>query len=356
MPNQPESPIFFDPSRQRQRYYKVFVAITSLALSAAFIATLYNIFTKENLPVLNLAPPSPNYKGGPLPYQPNTKFQPAKVPAPNLAQNKNTNIAEHPAPKDYKPKVIGFYVNWDDTSLTSLKANYGSLDELIPEWLHLSDSNGNIIVDDQTRQNETIGFLNSSKPNLSISPLINNYNSDSESWNGDALAKMLSDANARANNENNILTFIQNNKFSGINIDYENIPEGSQPNFSLFVKELYAKLHPLNLELSVSVPIDDDSFDLKTLSENSDFLTLMAYDEHSADDQAGPVASQNWYTQALEKAVSQIPKGNFVLALGNYGYDWETGQTSGDTFTFQDAVRTAKESEGKITLDPSNLN
>jgi peptidoglycan-N-acetylglucosamine deacetylase len=34
---------------------------------------------------------------------------------------------------DQAPMAVGFFVNWDDASLSSLKANLDSLDLLIPE-------------------------------------------------------------------------------------------------------------------------------------------------------------------------------------------------------------------------------
>jgi hypothetical protein len=35
--------------------------------------------------------------------------------------------------------AIGFFVNWDDASMSSLKENLGSLDTVIAEWLHLAE-------------------------------------------------------------------------------------------------------------------------------------------------------------------------------------------------------------------------
>jgi cellulose synthase/poly-beta-1,6-N-acetylglucosamine synthase-like glycosyltransferase/peptidoglycan/xylan/chitin deacetylase (PgdA/CDA1 family) len=44
-----------------------------------------------------------------------------------------------------------------------------------------------------------------------------------------------------------------------------------------------------------------------------------------------------------------------VLAIGNYAYDWEVGHTAEER-SFEEAVLTAKESEGNIGLDPGSLN
>src|SRR2546426_8599316 len=46
------------------------------------------------------------------------------------------------------PLTIGFHVNWDDASMSSLRQNLASLDVLIPEWLHLAGADGSIALDD----------------------------------------------------------------------------------------------------------------------------------------------------------------------------------------------------------------
>ena len=42
---------------------------------------------------------------------------------------------------------------------------------------------------------------------------------------------------------------------------------------------------------TLSVPSNDDNYDYKTLSQNVDYLILMAYDEHWNGSEPGPVAS-----------------------------------------------------------------
>jgi spore germination protein YaaH len=44
-----------------------------------------------------------------------------------------------------------------------------------------------------------------------------------------------------------------------------------------------------------------------------------------------------------------------IVAIGNYAYDWEKGHAAEER-TFEEAVLTAKESEGNIRLDPVSLN
>jgi hypothetical protein len=47
--------------------------------------------------------------------------------------------------------AIGFFVNWDDASMSSLKQNLDSLDTVIAEWLHLAAEDGSLRENDPTR-------------------------------------------------------------------------------------------------------------------------------------------------------------------------------------------------------------
>jgi len=361
MPDNVDRPIFYDPTRHRLNYYRWITGFTFLVLTVAFVATFFGIAKKNQLPDLSLTKPSPVYRSQsnkPI-VKINTpttaKINPALPSTTSQIIAKNIPL-ENASPVNYNPKLLGFYVNWDDTSLTSLKENIGNIDELTPEWLHLSDANGGILIDDPARQKETLDFISKSRPDLPIVPLINNFDPDISDWNSDKLKGMLSSKENRAKNIQNLLDFVKNNNFAGISIDYESIPSKSQPNFIAFMQELYASFHPLGLEVTVSIPLDDSDFDIKAIAEASDFVILMAYDEHWSDSLAGPIASQEWFNRALSERLTSVRSSKIIVALGNYGYDWEENQTSGTTYSFQDAIRTAKESEGKIALDPTSLN
>ncbi len=355
MSTQTESPVFYDPDRKRWKYYKWTVATVSFILTVAFIATVFSVAKIGELPSLPLSNPVSVYRERPITFKSTGNKVKTQLNANSPVNNKNSN-SSNIVPSNYKPKLMVFYVNWDDTSLTSLKTNIGNIDELVPEWIHLSDEQGNIAVDDQDRQNLAMDFIKSNRPDLPITPLINNYDSNTQSWNGDKLGKMLGDPGNRTNNINKILEFVQSNKFSGISIDYESVPKNAQPDLLLFMKELYSKFHPLGLEVSMNIPVDDNNFNTKSLAEVSDFLILMAYDEHSDGDSPGPVASEKWFLDSIAKRFSEVPSEKYVVALGNYGYDWEDKQKTAVTYTFQDAIRVARESQGKIVLDPNNLN
>ncbi len=92
-----------------------------------------------------------------------------------------------------RPLSIGFYVNWDDSSYTSLKQNYNQLDWIVPEWIRLSgDENNPLILDIDEKAQK---FIQQNKPNMPILPLVQNYKN--EEWNSDIFAKAIATEESR---------------------------------------------------------------------------------------------------------------------------------------------------------------
>src|SRR5581483_2024974 len=253
-------------------------------------------------------------------------------------------------------ELLGFYVNWDDTSFTSLKQNLASLDTLVPEWLHLASTDGSISVDDPAKQAQVLSYVREHRPSLPIVPLVNNFDSPHMRWEGTKLATMLANPSARTNAVNQLFAFVSDNHFAGISVDFENVPASAHSHLKTFMAALYARFRAAGLLVSQSVPLDDPAFDYRGLAACNDALILMSYDEHWSSSKPGPVASQQWYARALQRRFAELPAQKYIVALGNYGYDWQAHVKEAAEISFQEAVKIAQESEGKITLDPRSLN
>ena len=358
-------PVFYDPERRRWRRFKRLSQLVGAALSIIFGALIVSTLISPALPSLGLPPvkalPQSRHLSPPqpkaIPNHNERRFQQTKSKLREyLAATEPPAVSTAtPVPRG-KSELIGFYVNWDDTSFTSLKQNLTRIDKLIPEWYHLTDAGGTVGVDDQFKQDQAFKYIKQHRPDLAIAPLINNFNSERMEWEGTKLAAMLADPAARGRAIQQLLGYVRQNGFVGVSIDFENVPAGSHSTLKEFVRELYAQFHPLGLEVSQSVPLDDPAFDYQGLAEFNDYLILMAYDEHASETEAGPVASQNWYARSLRRRFAELPPEKYVIALGNYGYDWKDKAATGTEISFQEALKTAEESEGKIKLDPETLN
>ena len=374
-PRPPESkvtikPIFFDPAHKRWPRLRLSMMLVGFSLSLLLAGLLLSIMANPVLPPINLPGVSFLAKGAhAIPPIPPLTFEPAlthresalRNAKAKLSHERQRNQQQHLQAQIHKQSIgpnrrslaIGFFVNWDDASTSSLKQNLDSLDMVIAEWLHLVGEDGSLREDDPNRQTQIIEYIRGRRPELPIVPLINNWNG--HEWEGKMLGRMLANPAARTHLVEQLADYAERHHFAGISIDFENIPVKSQPHFQLFITELYANLHPKNLRLSVNVPANDPTFGYRNLARNADELILMAYDEHWSTGAAGPIASLSWFAQVLSQRQRDIPADKMIVALGSYAYDWEKGSPAEER-TFEEAVLTAKESEGDIRLDPTSLN
>jgi cellulose synthase/poly-beta-1,6-N-acetylglucosamine synthase-like glycosyltransferase/peptidoglycan/xylan/chitin deacetylase (PgdA/CDA1 family)/spore germination protein YaaH len=356
-------PIFFDPAKKRWPRIKAGAFLAASLLSVVLVVLVGSVLLNPALQSLSLPSarflPQRNHTAPPLPKATPTVLDArlAKLKrglAKEIKKSKQaTQAVPMPPDQPHTPRAIGFFVNWDDASLSSLKKNIGNLDMLVPEWLHLVDAKGALREDSPDKTKQALAFIRETKPSLPIMPLVNNF--IDMTWRGDLVAAMLASGEARGRCLQALLDHVQQNGFAGISLDFENIPPASQKHFLRFLAEVAAVFHDRGLLVSVNVPADDPAFAYKKIADLVDWVIVMAYDEHWATGKPGPVASLSWYLKAVRARAAQIGPDKLVVALGSYAYDWPKGK-SAEELTFEEAVLTAKESEAEIALDPISNN
>lgn len=336
--------VFFDPSQRRWLGVRVALIAGLIAGLALIAGLIWGVMSVPLLPGLTL--PSHRSAG----HTKSIKNSPQLYSTARVAGFPASSAPTASAMR----RVIGFYVNWDDNSFTSLKQNISSLDVLMPEWLHLAPD-GVVAPDDLFKQERARAYVIAHRPDLPIDALINNYSAAQQDWDSAGLARTLASSRLRAKVIAGLKDYVREFGLRGVNIDFENVPDAAQGDLLRFMTELYAVFKPLHLEVTQSVPLDDDAFPYKALSNVTDSLVLMAYDEHENSSASGPVASQTWLEENTAKRVAQIGAGKITLALGNYGYDWRQGGAATEV-SFQDAQATARDSGGAIGLGGMALN
>ncbi len=356
-------PVFHDPRNRRWRWVRGSLLVLGAAASVALAVAAVSVLISPALPSLGLK--SPRVLPGPGHLTPPPR-KPWVLDARERAYQKAVGelAAAKAAAKKGKvseraegsPQLSAFYVNWDDTSFTSLKMNLMSLDRLTAEWLHLAGTDGRVVVDDEKKTDDVLAYIRGQRPRMPVLVLINNFRSPSAGWESQTLAGMLAEPAARAQTIEGIVKFIGAKHLQGVNVDFESVPKKSYDDLVRFMGELYAACHPLGYEVAQSVPAEEEGWPYAALARGTDHLVLMAYDEHDAGSDPGPVASQAWFVNCVRARIAEVGADKIVVAAGNYGYDWREGDADGTEISFQEAVLTAEESEGKIALDPVALN
>ncbi|MEP6922193.1 MAG: glycosyltransferase [bacterium] len=370
----PDAPIFFDPAGRRWRRTRrvgLSSAVLVTTLAGIFIAS---VLVNPLLPHLNLRPIAglpheTDLKPKPLITVRNPSEQKAKHAAAalqrELARTKHvlpatraTQTLPVPPPRltptpTTKPLAIGFYVNWDESSYASLKRNLDHLDWVIPEWAHLQNSPDGSPVAMQVDV-PALNLIRETRPQVRIVPMVQNL--IDEKWNSELLTRAVVDEPARQRLVNMLLTFVGQNKFAGVCVDFEEPTSDSRANLLTFMQELHMAFSAHGLIVVQAVPFDDPDWNYKGYAAATDYSILMAYDQHWVGSDPGAVAGQDWYAQKLASRMVDLDPTKTIVAIGSYGYDWTEGESEAQEVTVQEALISARDSEASIGFDEATKN
>lgn len=112
----------------------------------------------------------------------------------------------------------------------------------------------------------------------------------------------------------------------GINFDFENVYKKNRHLLSKHVRDASVMLHELGLVISADVTRYEATsanwsmcYDRNLLSQNADYIMLMAYDEYYASSKtAGSVASLDWTEDSVLKTLKEVPADKLVLGIPFY--------------------------------------
>jgi peptidoglycan-N-acetylglucosamine deacetylase len=368
-------PVFYDPRRARWKRLRTLVDVAGVVLSAIIVVFIYTALESEPLPKLFL------------------QFQ--KRPYHALRENEHERAKEHrrqlfrrnlrrsqTPPSEVELNAdegirAAFYVSWDAASFSSLREYARQIDLLYPEWLHVLSADGRLVsVDEQTNKpfsvvqnggvravdDKVMAFLRTEDGGPEVFPLVNNF--DGTNWID--ISAFLNDPGARARFRTETETFLASDKFHGLMVDFEDFPLArARSGFLALLTELAQDLHGKGMKLYVSVPAGNAEFPYAAVARASDGVVVMNYDEHYAGSggTAGPVASQDWFTENLAKAKKLIPPAKLICAIANYGYDWaqaakkqKIGGVKDHVVSVQEAWLSARDSEEDVDFDGDSLN
>lgn len=359
-------PIFYDAEKMRwkrtRRVLEVSGALLTLLLAYFFVTIAVSV----ELPAGLLPEAKPGFHA--LKSKKNAKAVPVREGRRRRVEALGT------VPAGYDPLRAAFFVSWDPNSLASLKKHYKDLDLLIPEQLHAVTADGALTIVDYERNQtvkagpeKAINLLKDDKLHqwmraeniegkLPIMGLLNNY--DGAVWREKELAEMLASPAARQNLVRDVLRYAEEARQAGIVVDFEEVPETSQPHFRQFIGELGPALHRARLKLMIALPARDDAYDYAFFGKETDAIVLMNYDQHWLTSAPGPIAAQDWFVENLREVMKVVPARKIVVGIANYAYDWSESNKAEPAaeFSVQEALLHAHESETQVEFDTASLN
>ena len=150
------------------------------------------------------------------------------------------------------------------------------------------------------------------------------------------------------------------NNLDGIDIDIENLNYTDKEEFTDFIRLLHEKM-PTNKTISIAVAANPNgwttgwhgSYDYVKLSEYSDYLMVMTYDESWKGSPVGPVASLSFVENSIKSLLNQgVDSKKIVLGLPFYGRIWNDAEKiGGDGVANKSVKRIVNNHKGKFYFD-----
>lgn len=224
-----------------------------------------------------------------------------------------------------------FYAIDNEDCFLSFKANIKSIDIVGPQCYKM-DEHGTIAGSVDTR------ILELSKKNgVKVMPLVMNPGFDQPSFH-----TFLHDSVARIRAVSTMLRLCRENKYYGLQFDFEHIHVKDKDLFTEFYRQAAALLHANGFLISVAVvPRTSDnagpteyhqwnfenwsgSFDYKVLGEIGDFISLMTYSQHTPRTPPGPVAGLPWMEAVIQFVSLGVPASKISLGVPFYSHHWQS--------------------------------
>lgn len=378
----PEKQIFYDPHRRRWKRLRRVFDVIAAAFTVVLAIFIFNVLRNQHLPELLLPSAQHNLKA--LPDRSAAQLRSARGPRParRSSERKPSNIQLNSG----EGLRAAYYAPDDAASYSSLKEHIRQIDMLFPQWLHVNAPEGRLLamsgdnlhefpvidggtVHDPDDMNKVKRVIQAAKVDTEIFPHMNNFNPRTQSWDP-AIGAVLADFNKRAVLREEIVSFlIANPGYRGLSLDFENLPSEQMQFYLSFIFELNSDMYVRDLRLYVNVPVSTPDVDLKLIADNSSGIVLMNYDQHEANSEPGPVASQEWFVNNLMRVLKVVPKSKIICAIGNYGYDWTLAMPGPnepshgkpqvldtEDLSVSDAWQRASDSDADLDLDYDTLN
>lgn len=251
-----------------------------------------------------------------------------------------------------------------DKQLSDFKTNAKAINVIIPQAYQI-DSNGGFWggVDSAL-------LADAKLHHIKVMPMVTNHDYDAAT-----LIKFLKNPDAQKRSIQYLVDACKKNHFYGYQFDFENIPISQKDAFSQFYRLAATTLHANNCAISVAIipRVSDDpgdsyylkskfenwsgAYDYKVLGENSDFVTIMAYEQHGGITTPGPVAGIPWVTDIIKYALKYIPPQKISLGIAvnsSHFYTSKTGdgiRSTADDVSHDEAMRLINKFNAELNWD-----
>lgn len=195
---------------------------------------------------------------------------------------------------------------------------------------------------------DDVSFLKNKNPDLSVMIALGGWSFTDPGTYRSVFSDMVASSTARATFISNLLGFLSQYGFDGVDFDWEypgasdrGGQDGDGKNYTKLLQELRAAIRASGKDYLVTFTAPTSywylqHFDLEAMSAYADWINLMAYDLHGVWDADDPIGNQvlaHTNLTEIDLALdlfwrSNIPPKDIVLGIGFYGRSFKLEDSS----------------------------
>ncbi len=250
------------------------------------------------------------------------------------------------------------------TALNNLKAHANQIHILSSQAYHINDKG--VVYGAVNPQMTAVAKA----AHVKVMPLVGNTDFDRKLTHA-----FLTDAAAQERAIKSLLDICQKNHFDGLQIDFEGMSFLDRDAFTHFYTQVAEALHKNGFAVSIAIiPMLTDEapatdylkgrfsgwsgvYDYAAIGKVSDFVTLMAYDQHGGATPPGPMAGFTWDEAIIQYALKYIPANKLSLGIPWHSGYWRTGSGNssahavGTDLNYVDAARILQDKKATLAWD-----
>ena len=223
------------------------------------------------------------------------------------------------APSPPSPRMLLAFSVATAASRASVAANIGRISLLSPTGL-VAHHDGTL-----TGAADPPAVASAEAAGVPVWPLVQNAEFDSA-----AVASLLEDGVAAGRMVDALRGAAADGGYPGIDLDFESVPPADRDHLTGFISALAGGLHSDGRKLAVAVVphkpghlnFYSGAYDLSSILEHADLVTLMAYEEHGPSTVPGPVAGLDWDRLLLQGSLDHLSGSRALLGMPLYARSW----------------------------------
>ncbi len=341
-----KSPVFYDPTAKRGIALEIVGSLLVLGAIVWFVSFGLGIYLLGKLPVPEIGGRGLAFADQRTPPAPGSRPAAVGVPQPSPGTSPAT-----PRKALVPEEIYGYLPYWSAWGDRALDEHLTDLDGLMPQWYQIALPSGELtpLGFSSAHQVRIADVIARRRWALTLLPVVDLFDPAE-------IARALASPEKVEQIRSTLVREVAAKAYDGICLNIASVPDTSYKDLGRLLAGLRQSFAAIGRQTCIVVASYQSPWTDATIAASVDRYVVLAFEEPVDSARPMPLAPQAWFADLLSSLAAQIPPEKLVVALGNFSYDWVSGDNVPREMSFAEASRLAGLYRSGIRVDPVSLN